>query len=418
MLRLLDRLPLIAAIHLVQYSIYLVLTTLFVILSILFVYWRQSDRAFWCVIGIIITDFAFSVGDDTDHHVYRIFAISEQLRHGNISLLLTNPTTGEAFPIFVYYSFLPYLLPTALNLLGVPALFAFKVAMGLQLIVFGIGLQALIRKTLLPGDDKRQIDTAFLIAILFISANYVYGLWHTRAALAEIWVYSFIPWVVVSILSLRSARSLTVLFFIQICAHPLVFLHSLVCELVVAFGLSNVSPVVIARRCIAPLAIALVLASPFWLPQVLWMRFILGNAALSPFADTFLSIDEFFDPRFMRNIGLWIPFAVALMIVASRARLPQRVWVLISAFVVLVAIQTVYLRSIAINIPLLEQSQFVWRLMLPAAFVAFGALVAGWRVLDIPARRTLAPLALLSAIGMLHPVEIALLSADSNDHAA
>jgi hypothetical protein len=97
---------------------------------------------------------------------------------------------------------------------------------------------------------------------------------------------------------------------------------------------------------------------------------------------------------------LWIPLAIALMIVASHARLPPRVWILVSAFVVLMATQTIYLRNIAIHVPLLEQSQFVWRLMLPTAFVAFGALVAGWRAPDAPAAWTLAPLALLSVIGM------------------
>jgi hypothetical protein len=150
------------------------------------------------------------------------------------------------------------------------------------------------------------------------------------------------------------------------------------------------------------------------------MHSILGNAPLPVhFYDTFLSISQLIDPRFMQNVGLWLPLAVAWMILVSRAHLPPRVWILVSAFVALVAIQTVYLRSIAIWVPLLEQSVFVWRLMLPTAFIAFAALVAGWRVLDVPAEWTLAPLTLISIIGMLLAHTgvpgIALLSAASND---
>jgi hypothetical protein len=417
---ILGRFQVIVVTHPVQSTVYLSLTVLFGALSLHFVCRKRSDRAFWCVIGIILTNFVFSSGYDTGHHLYRIVGISEQLKHGHVSLLLTNPTTGEAFPIFVYYSFVPYLLPTVLNLAGISVLFAFKIGMGLQLIVLALGLQALINKTSLCENCKPRADASFLIAILFVSANYVYGLWNTRAAFAEIWVYSFIPWVVLVILPPHSTRLLTAIFFIQICAHPLVFPQSLVCELVVAFALAKASFAIVVRRCIPPLAISLVLASPFWLPQFIWMHSIVGDAPLPVhFSDTFLSIRQLVDPRFMQNIGSWLPLAIALMILVSRAHLPPRVWVLVSAFVALMAIQTAYLRSVAIWVPLLEQSVFVWRLMLPTAFIAFAALFAGWRVLDIPAEWTLAPLAVISVIGMLLAHSgvpgIAFLSAASND---
>jgi hypothetical protein len=417
----LDRFKLIAVAHPFQFTVYPVLIVLLAAVLVYFLNRKQPDHAFWCVIGIILIDFLFSSGHDTGNHVYRIVAISEQLRHGNVSLLLTNPTTGEAFPVFVYYSFLPYVLPTALNLMGISALLAFKIAAGLQLIVLGFGLQVFIKKTSSPPNSNPHPDPAFLAAILFVSANYVSALWTTRAALGELWVYSFVPWVVIAILSPRAKRSLTALLFVQICAHPIVFLQSFVCELIVAFGVSKISPISLGRRCIAPLTIALVLASPFWLPQLIWLRFVLGDTALPVlFSNTFLSFRELVDPRLMQNIGLWIPCALALMIIASRAYLPARVWVLASAFVALLALQTVYLRGIATHVPFLEQSQFVWRFMLPAAFIAFGTLVIGWRVLDRPAGWALVPLALLSVFSMLlvHvsvPGRIALLSTTAKD---
>ena len=67
-----------------------------------------------------------SWGDDTDTHVYRIVAWSEQIRHGDLSLLLTNTSNGIVVPTFVFYSVVPYVVPVALNLFGVPAIVAFK----------------------------------------------------------------------------------------------------------------------------------------------------------------------------------------------------------------------------------------------------------------------------------------------------
>jgi hypothetical protein len=143
-------------------------------------------------------------------------------------------------------------------------------------------------------------------------------------------------------------------------------------------------------------------ATPFWLPQFLWLHDIVGNAVLpTQISDTFLSVEQLGDPTSWKNIGLWIPGAAVLMILASRARLPSRVWVMILAVVALAALQTVYLRSLVIHVPILDQSQFIWRLMLPMAFMAFAVLLEGWRTVDRSMQWGLVLLAFLSAIWMV-----------------
>jgi hypothetical protein len=98
--------------------------------SSIWLLWRgEMKRAFWCATAAILVDFLFSWGDDTFSHVYRIAALADQVRHGSPNLFLVNPTTGETLPVFVYYSVLPYVLPTVLNLAGMPALYAFKLVM-------------------------------------------------------------------------------------------------------------------------------------------------------------------------------------------------------------------------------------------------------------------------------------------------
>ncbi len=345
--------------------------------------WRgRNVQALWATIAIILVLVVFSWGDDTYTHVYRIVAVAEQIRSLEGSLLLTNSQTGVVVPTFVYYSPLPYILPVVLNLIGLPALAAFKIALCVQLVVMGLGVQRIVERT-------QPTTAGFLAAVLFVSANYTYEVWVSRAAFAELWVYSVVPWVISNSLPSRTpphtpARnatiSLTLVFFLQAVAHPIVLAHSLICEVPVVLALSRQSPLELARRWLVPFTLALVLAIPFWLPQVLWQSHILGPAALPvDFRDTFQTASELLDPKNNRNIGTWLPLAVVLLVVLGRLRLSLRTGLLIACCAVLMGLQSIYLRSITQRIPTLELSLFVWRLMLPAAMLAFAALLAGWR---------------------------------------
>jgi hypothetical protein len=301
------------------------------------------------------------------------------LRHGVPSLLLTNTASGIVVPTFVFYSALPYVLPVALNLIGLPALVAFKIASALMFVVMGGGLHSIVDKVSVGRETGRNEAIGCLCAVLFVAANYVFALWTSRASLGEFFVYALIPWVVSAALSEKPAKPLILVFFLQIAAHPIVFAHSMLCEAPVILGLSRLGAPDLARRSLLPLAVALLLAVPFWLPQMLWEPLILGPRGLpADFQDSFLSMRGLLDPKSNRNIGLWIPLAIVTMIALTRGRLPWRSWMLIEAWAVLMALQTLYLAHVTARIPTLSLSLFVWRLMLPAAFLGFAALYAGW----------------------------------------
>ena len=355
----------------------------------------RGDRAFGWVIVLLLASLTFRFGDDTGHHVYRIAVLAEQVRHGTPSLLVTNPVTGEVLPIFVYYSFVPYLPAVALDLAGFTAHVAFRLVMGLALIVLALGLVRLIR--LARG---REAHAAFLAAILFLCANYVSNLWLSRQAYAEIWVYCLIPWVSLTLIRTRALAPLVVLLFLQMTGHPLVFLQAFACSLLIAWALSEEPPVAQLRRYAGATALALLLALPFWLPQALWQSLIQGPAALPVrFADTFLSFRELVDWRFLFGLGFALPIAVVLAVVITRARLSGRAWMLAAALLAVVAIQTQPLRPLAERLPLLPTSLFIWRLMLPAALLAFVFLLVAWP--SQPRRdAVLAALALLSLASM------------------
>lgn len=387
--------------HPALYTSYIVPLAALALLSLWLVWRGDSRRAFWCLIGTILVDFLFAWGDDTFTHVYRIAALADQVRTGPISALLTNPNTGETLPTFVYYSAVPYFVPTLLNLLGMPALYAFKLVMCLHFVVLGYGLQRLIERTGPAMPSRGRIETDYLVAFLFVSANYVYSLWFARGSLGELWVYCLLPWVVLATLS-ANGRTLTFVLFLQVCGHPIVMLQSLVAAVLVAYTMTGLSPIGVIRRGLVPLVIAMVLAIPFWLPQSLWQGVIQGPQALPfDFRDSFLTLFETFDPRNERTVGVWMPLAVLLLIVVTRARLSARVWVPVIGGFVLIALQTVYLYDIARHIPTLALSLFVWRLALPVAFLLFCGLLEGWREARQPARWALVPLSMASVASMM-----------------
>jgi hypothetical protein len=355
----------------------------------------RTRAAFWCVAALIAAFQILPPGYDGQDHAHRIVALADQVRAGASSLLLADHATGSVLPVFVYYSILPYLPSVALNLAGVPAFIALKLVTAAALLVLAAGLQAVIEQ--LPDDRRRQ---GYLLGVILLSANYVFGLWVMRAALAEIWVYALIPWVMVAVLKGRPPL-LFALLLAQLCAHPIVFGHALGAELLVAGAMAPPDWRRTLRTGLPALIAALVCSAPFWLPQLLWRDFILGTSGLPVrFADTFFTWSELATPLHPQTLGLWLPITLALMLVPWGRRLPTRVWLLAAAFVATLAIQTRPLFAIADSLLLLSLSLFVWRLMLPAAFIGFGALLLGWPAASVRASRLLYGLTLLALATM------------------
>lgn len=401
--------------HPVLFPLYLALFLVFVVATLTFIGREQAARALWCLTGAIVVDFLFSWGDDTYTHVYRIAALADQVESGALSVFLINPDTGEAVPTFVYYSIVPYLLPALLDVLGLPALFGFKLVMALHFVVLAGGVHALIVRSAPPGTPRSRLDQDFFVGCLFLGANYVYVLWVGRASLGEVWVYCFVPWVVWAAIGERSGRALTVFLFLQICGHPIVLAQSLIAEAVVALALARVGPVALIRRSLVPAVLAVVLATPFWLPQALWQGAILGPKALpTSFAESFLGIGDMLKLWNDRTVGLWLPLAAIVLVVARRGRLPLGFWLPAIVAVIVTALETTYLFEVTRHVPTLDLSLFVWRLAFPVGFMLFGALLVGWRVevrpglLRLPALTACAVLSMM--IVMLPPAERALQS--------
>lgn len=249
--------------HPVLLSIYLAVLFGFVAAALVMIWRRQARTAFWCAVCAILGAFFFSWGDDTFTHTYRIAALADQVRNGAVSAFLLSPSTGEAVPTFVYYSHVSYLLPVLFALLGLPALYAFKLSMMLYFVMMAAGVEAMVERSVPAERDREQHQRDYLVALLFIGANYVYSLWFARASLAEIWVYCLMPWVVASALSPITSRWLAIFLFLQICGHPIVMAQCLLAEVIVAYSLAGLTPLQLARRGLVPAIAAVGLSVPF-----------------------------------------------------------------------------------------------------------------------------------------------------------
>ncbi|HLG49465.1 MAG TPA: hypothetical protein VKY24_24690 [Reyranella sp.] len=387
--------------HPVFFSIYLAVLLGFVAAAVALIWRWQAHGAFWCAVGAIVGAYFFSWGDDSFTHTYRIAALADQVRNGPLSAFLLSPSTGEGVPTFVYYSHVSYLLPVLLALLGLPALWAFKLSMMLYFVVMAAGVQAMVERSAPAKRDREQLQRDYLVALLFLGANYVYSLWFARASLAEIWVYCLMPWVVASALSPITGRWLAIFLFLQTCGHPIVMAQCLVAEVIVAYSLSGLTPLQLVRRGLVPSIAAVVLSVPFWLPQGLWQGLILGPKALpASFEESFVTLLDLVRFHHVRTVGIWMPLATILVVIVARARLSLQFWVPAIVGFVLILLQARPFYPITRLIPTLDLSIFVWRLALPAAVLLLGALLVGWR--EVPrASRGLPALASLALLGMV-----------------
>ena len=373
--------------HPVLFAIYLTVMLAFVAAALVLIWRQQARGAFWCAVAAVVGAYFFSWGDDSFTHTYRIAALADQVRNGPLSAYLLSPSTGEGVPTFVYYSHVSYLLPVLFALLGLPALWAFKLSMMLYFVVMAAGVQAMVERSAPAKRDRGQFQRDYLVALLFLGANYVYSLWFARASLAEIWVYCLMPWVVASALSPITGRWLAVFLFLQVCGHPIVMAQCLVAEVIVSYSLSGLTPLQLVRRGLVPSITAVVLSAPFWLPQGLWQGLILGPRALpASFEGSFVSLLDLLRFHHIRTVGIWMPLATILVAVVARARLSVQFWVPAIVGFVLILLQAKPFYPITRLIPTLDLSIFVWRLALPAAVLLLGALLVGWRQAPHPSR--------------------------------
>lgn len=304
-------------------------------------------------------------GQDSWHHIARTIILADQAKSANLDLLFNNYMHGETLPIFLYYSIIPYVPPALLNLAGIPAATAYKLALIGYLGIFLLGII-----NLASSRTKNDRHASLLAILLLIGSNYIVGLWLIRSALAEILSFSLVPWIVSALMRSPSSSPTTFLLLtLQAAIHPILMLHSLLAEFVGAWALSRGKVIDLIRNNTLILACSLLASSPFWLPAVVYRSAILGPEALPiKFYDTFLSLSDLINPLSWKTPGLAL-FVVTLVAIIR----PKGKYVVITTllFCMTLFVQTTYGRFIGSRLPLVDSSIFIWRLLFVTSFLGF-----------------------------------------------
>ncbi|MBB4198201.1 hypothetical protein GGD83_001994 [Rhodoblastus sphagnicola] len=326
-----------------------------------------------------------ATGNDTLHHVLRIDALAQQIATGSPSPLIENKATGEVAAIFLYYSFLPYLLPVALTVAGVASRVSLQIA---EVVYLGLLIYSLRRLVeCLPRPEKKQL--AYAAAILFLTANYVYSDWTTRAAIGEICAYALIPMAIVYALEETSREGmscegrscegsswikLAFIFFLQACAHPIVFAFCALGTFVSVYAITDRPLLKLARPLLTASVAGLAAAAPFWLPAALFMNDVLGKQALPfNFANTFAPPWQVLDPTIFATVGPTMIAFCGYLVYAGWANRDRRLLSCSILFFALLLMQTWLFAGLIPKIPGLSQIQFIWRLMFATAVIGFAA---------------------------------------------
>ena len=127
----------------------------------------------------------FPMHDDTQ--VGRVVSMARSLSDGQFPVRwVSDLGYGYGYPIFNFYGPLPYYIGGALTNLGIPAMFATKIMMGLGMILAPL-LAFLVLEQFLG------VMAAAVSAILFMYAPYHAVQLYVRGAVGELYATAFLP---------------------------------------------------------------------------------------------------------------------------------------------------------------------------------------------------------------------------------
>lgn len=371
--RLLAPIPAPAFLYIALFILYAMLMIWGLVRSGRFVRKGEFERAFLAVAALIAAFVLINTGHDSVHHVLRLKAWTGQLWRGDFSPMIENPDTGEVVPLFLFYSVVPYLVPAALVLFGISPEIALQLSLVILFLVFAVGVHRLIA-TIAPQSER---ELAFCAGILLLTANYVYLNWIGRAALAEVWAYALIPSAILYARDQANFAKLVLVFFLQICAHPLVFHYAFVGYFAAAYLLCGRPFFALLKTSASAALFALVLTIPFWGPAIFYMKEVLGLRGLPlDFGGTFQRPWKLLDPLALPTLGpVLILTCIAIFVIAVRERHLKLACGIVAMFAMLV-VQTDLLRDFVVRLPFVDETQFIWRLMFPTAILAFAIVLS------------------------------------------
>ncbi|QQG41079.1 MAG: hypothetical protein HYV37_02015 [Candidatus Levyibacteriota bacterium] len=255
--------------------------------------------SFWAVRSLFAPGF-FPIHDDTQ--VARVFEMGKVLQTGVFpARWVPDLGYGYGYPIFNYYAPLAYYVGGIITLIGVDALIATKIMIGLGVLLAGIFMYFLVRE--LWG------ELGGIIAALF----YIYAPYHAlqiyvRGAVGELWSYAFIPLVFYGLYKIYTEKKWKWVIVGSIGYTGVILSHNLTAIMLTPFLLIVIlfycfifyknRQLYAIRYSLYAVLLGLLLSAFYWIPAVFEMQYTnvqsqIGGGA--DFRDHFVCLNQLWD---------------------------------------------------------------------------------------------------------------------------
>ncbi len=334
----------------------------------------------------------FSMQDDIQ--IFRLQQLDSCLHDGQIPCrFIADGGFGYGYPLYNYYSPLPYLVAEAFHLTGLDYINSIKAVFIIPNLIRSVS-------TYLLGNFLFGPAGGLVSSVLYTLAPYQAVDGFVRGALGEYWALSFIPLVLFALLSKKSNLYIVSLLFLLL-SHNLTALYAVPLVLIFSLLTKNIN-----KNLILNSVLAFLMSSFFLLPALLEKNLVTVDTMTQgyfSYINHFTTISELFLSRFWGygaslwgpqddmsfQIGYlqWILPLVVVIYTFFNKKLSHR-WLILSGFFIgLLALFLTHNKSTFIwqLLPFMAYYQFPWRFLGLAVFCF--SLISGAFVLIAPLKR-------------------------------
>lgn len=347
----------------------------------------------------------FPIHDDAQ--VARVFEMGKSLSDGMFPVRwVSDLGYGYGYPVFNFYAPLAYYFGGMLTMIGLDALIATKIMIGIGMIVAGITMY-LFAKQIWGGLG------GFLASILYVYAPYHAVQLYVRGAVAELWAYAFIPLVFYGVLMTVRSNKWRYLFIGSFAYAGVILSHNLTAFMVTPFLILFALVLILTskqrkkREGILSLAflflVGLLLAGFYWLPAILESKYTnvfsqIGGGA--DYHDHFVCLPQIWDSPWgfggsargcldglsfrLGKLHIVVALIVPILILLNRKQRNQ-FWPIVLFFLLGLFLSIFMMTDMSVRmwniLAQLSFIQFPWRFLSIASF--FSSVLGGGIVLGV-----------------------------------
>lgn len=383
--------------------------------------WHFAFYLFLSVFSILplLSPGFFPMHDDTQ--VARIFEMGKSLSHGMFPVRWVEDLGyGFGYPIFNFYSVLPYYTGGILTLLGINALESAKLVFAIAIIGSGISMYFLAKEFF--GKLAGVVSAVIYLYFPYHAVNI-----YVRGALAELSAYVFLPLVFLSFFKLHTLQKFhkEYVMLSALALAAVVLSHNLTTFMLLMFlGLFIVWSLVISRRrtriayaYVITILLAFLLSAFYSLPAILESSYtnissVIGGGA-NPL-DHFVCATQLWDSPWgfggsapgcvdgmsfkLGKLNILLLILALVLFITNLKKIKENTFIISFSFagLLLSLFLSVKYSSILWRLPFMDFLQFPWRFLNFAGL--FIALIIGyliWQIRNLVDNKILSILAVI-----------------------